>query len=253
MHSRTRKAAAPLAAFAIIALLGGCGVLKTPLDVTPEIRAAVAAPDRSADDRKTDERRHPELLLAFAGVRPGMKVLDIGAGAGYSTEILARGVGARGVVYGQNSPVAMERIKSRFDDRFARFALKNVTKVVRDDVDPVPPQAGPLDMVTIFFFYHDTPALGIDRALLTRRIYAALKPGGVVVVADHAAKAGAGGSVSGTLHRIDEALVKSDFEAAGFRFADDADFLRNPQDPRDAPVFRSPIRIDEFVLKFVKP
>ena len=249
----TIRSAAPLAALAFTILLGGCTLLKPPIDVTPEIRAAIASPDRSAEDRKTDERRNPELLLGFAGVRPGMRVLDIGAGAGYSTEILARGVGARGVVYGQNSQVAMDRIKTRFDDRFARFALRNVVKVVRADEDPVPPEAGALDLVTIFFFYHDTPALGVDRALLTRRIYTALKPGGVVVVADHAAKAGDGVSVSRSLHRIEESVVKSDFEAAGFRYAGDADFLRNPDDPRDKPVFRSPIRIDEFVLKFVKP
>ena len=249
----TIRSAAPLAALAFTILLGGCTLLKPPIEVTPEIRAAIASPDRSAEDRKTDERRNPELLLGFAGVRPGMRVLDIGAGAGYSTEILARGVGARGVVYGQNSQVAMDRIKTRFDDRFAKFALRNVVKVVRADEDPVPPEAGALDLVTIFFFYHDTPALGVDRALLTRRIYAALKPGGVVVVADHAAKAGDGVSVSRSLHRIEESVVKSDFEAAGFRYAGDADFLRNPDDPRDKPVFRSPIRIDEFVLKFVKP
>lgn len=253
MHTTTKTAAASLAGFAVL-LLAGCGVLGPPLNVTPEIRAAVASPDRSEADRKTDERRQPELLLAFAGVRPGMRVLDLGAGAGYSTELLARGVGARGVVYGQNSQEAIDRyIKTRFDERMAKFPLKNVVKVVRADGDPVPPGAAPFDLVTIFFVYHDGPAAGVDRALLTRRIYAALKPGGVVVVADHAAKAGAGGSVSGTLHRIEEALVKSDFEAAGFRYAGDADFLRNPQDPRDAPVFRSPIRVDEFVLKFVKP
>lgn len=245
---------APLAAAFLVLMLGGCGLLKPPIDVTPEIRAAVASPDRSEADRKNDERRHPELLLAFAGVRPGMRVLDLGAGAGYSTELLARGVGASGVVYGQNSQDAIDRyIKTRFDDRMAKFPLKNVVKVVRPDVDPIPPNTAPFDLVTIFFVYHDAPAAGYDRTLLTKRIYDAVKPGGVVVVADHAAVAGAGGSVSGTLHRIDEALVKSDFTAAGFRYAGDADFLRNKDDPRTAPVFRSPIRIDEFVLKFVKP
>ena len=224
------------------------------LDVTPEIRAAVASPDRSEADRKVDERRHPESLLAFAGVRPGMTILDIGAGGGYSTELLARGVGARGRVYGQNSQAAIDRyLKTRFDDRFAKFALKNVVKVVRPDEDPVPPGAGPFDLVTILFFYHDTPAMGVDRALLLKRVFDALKPGGAVVVADHAAKAGDGVKVSGTLHRIEESVVKADFAAAGFRYAGDADFLRNPDDPRDAPVARSPIRIDEFVLKFVRP
>lgn len=238
--------AAPLA-------LAGCETLSS-MSVTPEISAAVAAPDRSEADRKTDERRKPELLLAFAQVRPGMKVLDLGAGAGYSTELLARAVGARGTVYGQNSQAAIDRyLKGRFDERMAKFPLKNVVKVVRPDQDPVPPNAAPFDLVTIFFTYHDTPADNIDRPLLLRRIYESLKPGGVVVVADHAARKGDGTSVSGTLHRIEESVVKSDFEAAGFRYDGSADFLRNSKDPRDAPVFRSPIPVDEFVMRFVRP
>ena len=223
-------------------------------DITPEISAAVAAPDRSAADRKTDERRKPELLLAFAKVRPGMKVLDLGAGAGYSTELLARAVGAGGQVYGQNSQAAIDKyIKGRFDERMAKFPLKNVVKVVRPDQDPVPPGAAPFDLVTIFFTYHDTPADNIDRPLLLRRIYDSLKPGGMVVVADHAARKGDGTSVSGTLHRIEESVVRSDFEAAGFRYAGDAGFMRNPKDPRDAPVFRSPVAVDEFVMRFTRP
>jgi len=237
------------AAVGVLLVLGAC----SHLDVTPEIQAAIASPDRSEADRKTDEKRHPDLLLAFAGVRPGMKILDIGAGAGYSTEILARGVGARGIVYGQNSAEAMERIKTRFDDRFAKFALKNVVKVVRPDDDPLPPEAGSIDMVTIFNYYHDLPWMGVDRARLDKRIYDSLKSGGVVVVADHAAKAGDGVTVSKSLHRIEESVVKADFEAAGFRFSGDADFLRNPDDPRTEPVFRLPIKVDEFVLRFVKP
>ena len=249
MYSKRTTTAALLAAAVLV--LGACA--SSHLEVTPEIHAAIAAPDRSEADRKTDERRHPELLLAFSGVRPGMHVLDLGAGAGYSTEIMARGVGASGVVYGQNSPMAMERIKTAFDDRFAKFALKNVVKVVRPDEDPAPPGAGQFDLVTLFFFYHDTPWMGVDRARLDKSIFDALKPGGVVVVADHAARAGDGISVSKSLHRIEESVVKSDFEAAGFRYAGHADFLRNPDDPRDKPPFRPTIKIDEFVLKFVKP
>jgi len=248
--SPTRTVRARLAVLGLVLAAAACA----PLHITPEIRAAVAAPDRSEADRKTDERRYPEKLLAFSGVRPGMKVLDLGAGAGYSTELLARAVGASGTVYGQNSQKALDGfIKGRFDERFAKFALKNVVKVARPDDDPVPPGAAPFDLVTIFFAYHDTPALGVDRALLLKRCYDALKPGGVMVIADHAAKAGDGVSVSGTLHRIEETVVMKDFAAAGFRHDGYADFLRNPDDPRDKPVFRSPIKVDEFVLRFVKP
>lgn len=249
MSPKTRTCAR-LAALCLSLLAAACAAPR----VTPEIRAAIEAPDRSAADRKTDERRHPEKLLAFAGVRPGMKVLDLGAGAGYSTEILARAVGASGMVYGQNSQEAIDRyLKTRFDDRFARFPLKNVVKVIRPDADPVPAENAPFDLITVFFAYHDMAGAGIDRVMMLKRCYDALKPGGVMVIADHAAQAGTGTSVTRTLHRIDEATVMQDFAAAGFRYDGHADFLRNPDDPRNTHSSRSPVKVDEFVLRFVKP
>jgi predicted methyltransferase len=71
---------------------------------TPDYAALIAAPDRSAADRATDARRDPLPILTFIGAHPGMKVLDMGAGSGYSTELMARAVGPNGVVYGQNAP-----------------------------------------------------------------------------------------------------------------------------------------------------
>ena len=244
-----------LSAVAAAAALAGCaGMAPHAWEVTPEIRAVVASPDRSDADRKTDERRKPEMMLAFAGVKPGMKVLEVGAGAGYSAELLARSVGPRGMVYAHNSPDAIARfIKTRFDERAAKPVMGNVVKLIRDFDDPVPSDVRNLDLATMLFEYHDTPAMGIDRAKMNRRIFDALKPGGNFVVADHAAKAGAGVSVAKTLHRIDEALVRQEVEAAGFKFVAAADFLRNPDDPRDATSSRATMRVDEFVLKFVKP
>jgi len=240
---------------AAVAALAGCvGMGPHAWEVTPEIQAVVASPDRSDADRKTDERRKPEMLLSFAGVTPGMKVLEVGAGSGYSAELLARSVGPRGTVYAHNSREAIERfIKTRFDERAAKPVMGNVVKLIRDFDDPVPGDIRGLDLVTILFEYHDTPAMGIDRAKMNRRIFDALRPGGCLVVADHSAKAGAGVSVSRTLHRIEEALVRQEIEAAGFKFVAAADFLRNPDDPRDATSSRATVRVDEFVLKFVKP
>jgi predicted methyltransferase len=242
-------------AVAAAAALAGCaGMAPHAWEVTPEIRAVVASPDRSDADRKTDERRKPEMMLAFAGVKPGMKVLEVGAGAGYSAELLARSVGPQGVVYAHNSPDAIARfIKTRFDERAAKPVMGNVVKLIRDFDDPVPGDLRNLDLATMLFEYHDTPAMGIDRAKMNRRIFDALKPGGTFVVADHAAKAGAGVSGSKTLHRIEEAVVRQEVEAAGFKFVAAADFLRNPDDPRDATSSRATIRVDAFVLKFVKP
>jgi predicted methyltransferase len=244
-----------LPAIALAAALAACaGMAPQAWEVTPEIRAVVASPDRSDADRKADERRKPEMLLAFAGVRPGMKVLEVGAGAGYSAELLARSVGPRGTVYAQNTPDAIARfIKTRFDERAAKAVMNNVVKLVREFDDPVPGDVRNLDLATMLYEYHDTPAAGVDRARMNRRIFEALKPGGHFVVVDHAAKGGADVGVGKTLHRIDESLVRQEVEAAGFRFVAAAEFLRNPDDPRDATSSRATFRVDAFVLKFVKP
>jgi len=124
---------------------------------------------------------------------------------------------------------------------------------VREYDDPVPPGAAPLDLVTFFFGYHDLAFTDVDRAAMNRRLFDALRPGGVVVVADHSARAGAGTTVVKTLHRIEESVIRRELEAAGFRLVGEGGFLRNPGDPRDTLVFRSPVPVDEFVLKFEKP
>src|SRR3954467_14067772 len=93
----------------------------------------------------------------------------------------------------------------------------------------------------------------VDRAVMNRKMFAALKPGGFLIMADHSAKAGDGVGVAKTLHRIEESALKQEIEAAGFKLVAEADFLRNPQDPRDAKVFQPTVPNDEFVLKYQKP
>ncbi len=218
-----------------------------------DYRAIVASPDRSEADRQTDQRRNPELLLAFTGVRPGMRVLDMGAGGGYSTELIARAVGSGGTVYAQDSQAVSPRAKERFDERARTPAMQNVVRVLRDYDDPVPSGVRDLDRVTFFFAYHDTAFMSVDRAKMNRGLFEALKPGGVLVIADHAAQAGAGVSVAKSLHRIEETTLRREIEAAGFRLVAEAEFLRHPEDPRDSIVFRPKVPVDEFVLKFVRP
>lgn len=247
-----RIAGALLILSALPLILTGCAGM--PAAAAPDYAAVVAAPDRSAADRETDKRRHPERLLAYAGVRPGMRVLDVNSGAGYNTELLARVVGPQGVVYAQDSQGVIDKIvRGRFDARMKTAPVKNVVRVVRDYEDPAPPDVRNLDLVTFFFFYHDTVNLGVDHAKMNRAIYQALKPGGLLVIADHSAKPGDGTSVTRTFHRIDENVVRREVEAAGFQLVGEGGFLRHPEDPRDAPVFKAKIPVDEFVLKFRKP
>ena len=214
--------------------------------------AIIAAPDRADADRQTDQRRDPVKLLAFTGVKTGMTVLDMGAGGGYSTELMARAVGPSGKVYGQDYETGA-RAKERFETRMKTDAMKNVVALARPFDDPLPAEASNLDLITFLFFYHDTTYMAVDRAAMNKKLFVALKPGGFLIIADHSAKPGAGTSVGKTLHRIEESVLRSEVEAAGFKLAASADFLRHPEDPRDERIFQPKVPVDEFVLKFQKP
>ena len=132
-------------------------------------------------------------------------------------------------------------------------AMKNVIALDRPFDDPVPADVSNLDLITFFFFYHDTTYMTVDRAAMNKKLFAALKPGGFLIIADHSAKAGAGTSVGKTLHRIEESTLESEVEAAGFKLVASGRFPPPSRGhPRGAD-FRPKVPVDEFVLKFQKP
>src|SRR3954469_1160143 len=240
--------------FALSMLVGGIGSATAQDSPTPDYQAILASPDRTDADRQTDKRREPGKMLPFTGVKAGMKVLDMEGGAGYSTELLARGVGPDGTVYAQDPAAVIERfVKDKFDIRAQSPAMKNVVHVIRDFDDPVPPDVSGLDLITFFCAARDVTYMRVDRAEMNRKMFAALKPGGFLVIADHSARPGDGITVAKTLHRIEESVLRGEIEAAGFRLVDQGNFLRHPEDPRDAAVFRPQVPVDEFVLKYQKP
>jgi predicted methyltransferase len=242
-----------LARYAALGFFGAMAFMTVGQVLAQDYPAIVAAPDRSDADRQTDKRRDPTKLLAFTGAKPGMKVLDMGAGGGYSTELMARAVGPTGVVYGQDAPNGNERAAAAFAARAKTPAMQNVVHLTRDYADPVPPEATNLDLITFFFAYHDVPCMDVDRAAMNKKMFAALKPGGYLVIADHAANDGVGTTACKTLHRIEESTLRKEIEAAGFKLVAQGDFLRHPEDTRDVLVFKAPTPVDEFVLKFQKP
>ena len=219
----------------------------------PDYTALLAAPDRSANDRDTDKRRDPLPLLQFAGPRPGMKVLDMGAGGGYSTELMARAVAPNGKVYGQNPPDASDKMKAAFAARLELPGMKDAVADAQPFDNPAPPSVNDLDLITFLFFYHDTTYMPVDRVAMDKALFAALKPGGLLVIADHAALPGQGTTVSKTLHRIDEDTLKQEVEAAGFKLVGEGNFWRNSADTKDYPSYKKDVPIDNFVLKFQKP
>jgi predicted methyltransferase len=228
---------------------------KTSIDYA----AIVAAPDRTEADRALDEGRKPAAFLAALRVAPGMQVGELFAGGGYTTELLARAVGPTGKVYAENSKWVLDKFGAKWSERLARPVNANVVREDRELDSPFPPELdGKLDLVVTNANYHDAVWMKVDRTKMNAAVLAALRPGGHYVVADSSAKPGTGLAEVQTLHRIDEATVKSEVEAAGFKLERTDDALRNPADARDwnaSPMAAGPKRgqSDRFILVFVKP
>lgn len=231
-------------------LLAGL-LLALPLQaqkVPDHIAAAVASPERSAKDRERDARDKPAELLAFAGLEPGMKVADVFGGGGYWSEIIARAVGPSGsVTLVNNSPYfnfGQEDLKTRFADGRLKEVKRRVVETANMDLG-----REQFDMVVIYLSYHDIywheeasgwPRIDADRFLT--QLHDALKPGGKLLIVDHAAVAGSGKAAASDLHRIDEAFTKKDIASHGFLLEKAWPGLRNSTDDHTKGVFDDAIR-----------
>ena len=227
-------------------------------EVRGPAQTVVAAADRSDADRALDAGRKPAELLTFLGVAPGMRVADLAAGGGYTTELLARVVGDTGTVYGQNTKFILGFAEKPWSERLAKSVMKHVVRIDTEFDEPLPADVKNLDLVTLVLFYHDAVWMKTDRQRMNKNVFGALKSGGIFGIVDHSAKAGDGLDDVQTLHRIEESIVKTEIEQAGFVLDAEADFLREPGDTRDwsaSPKAAGERRghSDRFVLRFKKP
>ncbi len=258
---------------ALISLLAvaACSASEPPSTVGAEaaepalhIVTAVNDPGRPEVDMLRDAGRHPAEILTFAGVQPGWRVADLGAGSGYYSRILSSAVGTEGEVISENMDWLVESFPATDEAIIALAGERdNVTRLI----SPVPAildgYDNELDAVFMMLIYHDQAWQQddiempdrADRIAMNRLIYNALRPGGVFLVVDHRAEDGTGDTVVGDYHRIDEAFVREEIEAAGFVLAAESDILSNPEDPRTISVFDTSIRgnTDRFVLLYRKP
>lgn len=244
---------------AVAAVLVASPMPAAALQSGDPIGAAVANPARPDADRSRDAVRKPAETLAFAGVRPGMQVMDLVPGGGYYTRILSRAVGDNGHIYAMQPTEAVTAFP-RYGDAIRNMAAEpgygNVEVVIEPaggfDVER------PLDMVFTALNYHDFHAdfMGdADGPKVNAAVFRALKPGGLYVVIDHHAAAGTGLGDVNRLHRIDIEQVKREVLAAGFVLDGQSELLAHPDDPRTANVYDPAIRgrTDQFILKFRKP
>jgi predicted methyltransferase len=220
---------------------------------SPHIRAALASAKRPAEERARDVDRKPAAILAFSGVAEGQRVADFIPGGGYFTRLFSEAVGASGKVYALIPPPGAQREEPPIRAVAARY--ENVEVVQQSFTELRVPE--PCDVIFTAQNYHDLhlARFNLDWAAVNRQIFAALKPGGVYVVVDHSALPGAEIGVVDTLHRIDQAIVRRELEAAGFVYDGESDALRNPADTRALSVFDPAIRgrTDQFVMRFRRP
>lgn len=218
----------------------------------------VVTSERLEHDFKRDELREPGRVLREIGVVAGATVLDIGAGDGYYTEMLSRLVGPEGHVYLQNPAV----IYQRFGDetvvtRLADGRLGNVTRWDHEMTDLQLPEST-VDLAFAHLFYHDLFWINEDMERVNREIWKSLKPGGRLVIIDHAAPAGSGAEHalnSKGIHRIDGSFVEASLEKEGFELTVKSEILRIPNDDRSLPFFSPELRgkkTDRFFYLFKK-
>jgi predicted methyltransferase len=256
-----RRAITVCAALALCGLTGGTWAASSSGDTAENIKAAVNNPARPERDRQRDVNRKPEQVLAFAQVRPGLRIAELEPAGGYFTRILCKAVGSSGHVYAVNfnlhfSPEQMKRMAGRNmgPPPEPKTDCDNITYSVQASTALNLPSD--LDMVWTAENYHDfrIPEFGsADMRTFNQTVFNALKPGGVFIVEDHAAAAGSGARDSATLHRIDPALVKQELESAGFKYVGQSRILHNPNDAHTDMVFKTVDRTDRFLFKFRKP
>lgn len=223
--------------------------------------AAVAHPGRPATDMKRDALDHPAEILRLTGIRPGMHVADVLAGDGYYSELLSYVVGPKGRVYLINNP-PFDEWSDGLSARLADNRLPNVEHRTVD-LNDMHLQPASLDAVVLSKVYHDlywVDAEGknhwptIDVSTVLTQLVRALKPGGVLLLVDHSAKAGTGSTEATRLHRIDEAFAVQDFKSHGLKVVATSDLLRKPEDARDQLSYKGPMlgKTDRFVVVFRK-
>ncbi len=244
-----------------VALVGACsGHTNTgPVVDRVAIATAVDSPDRQADDRKLDAARKPKEMLAFFGIAPGMKLLDLFSAGGWYAELEARVAGPTGEVYAQNPPQYLARWTDKaIVARLAGGRLPTVHRLDRS-VDAMELPKAHFDGAVANDVFHDFYWLSTNVDGVIHQIYDSLKPGGFFAIVDHAAPNGTGDSFArdvGGQHRIDEAFVKQRLLAAGFKLEAESQLLRNPDDDRTKPFFAPEMsgkNTDKFALLFRKP
>jgi predicted methyltransferase len=252
----------PYTALACTVLLGAATLNSTDTHAADIYDAAVQHPGRNDQDLERDQHEHPAEVLRLAKIKPGMRVADVIAGTGYYSELLSYVVGPKGHVLLLNTAAADQWSSTGFNSRLANNRLPNVEHRTID-LEHLDLPDHSLDALILIKVYHDLYWVDTDPKTLRPKMNPSavldqfarvLKPGGVLLIEDHSAKAGTGSADAQRLHRIDEAYTVKDFEKHGFKLVAHSDILRRPDDTRELVSYTPPGlgKTDRFLLVFKK-
>ncbi len=215
------------------------------------IKAAIADPARSPEQKARDANRKPAELLMMSGIKPGQTVVEFASFGQYFTTFLSDIVGPKGKVYMYDLPYTEKRA-GEASRTFVAAHPNSQYQLVDYNTLELPQK---VDEVFMVLYYHDLFINKIDTASLDTRIFNALKPGGTFLVVDHNAKPGSGTTDTPKLHRIDPAVIRKEVTAAGFRLVKESDLLAHASDDHTQLVFAPSLRglTDQTVFVFRKP
>lgn len=220
------------------------------------ITAQLSSLGRDKYDKAKDPGRKPIETMKFYGVKANMTVLDMIAGAGYSSEILSAAVGPGGTVYAQNSHLVTRLIGGAHHNamiaRLKNDRLANVRYIVVDSDDM--PFEESIDIAFWGMNMHDIYNRDGEAATLKflQDVKRALKPGGILAVGDHV---GVAGNDNAELHRIEPKILLDMINKAGFTIEETSDLLGNPDDDHSQSVYADGLRYntDRLIVRARKP
>jgi predicted methyltransferase len=246
-----RKHFGPLVAFFFAAALAQHALAQD--EQVSRMRAALAAPERAADNKARDAARKPIETVQFFGIETGETVVDMIAAGGWFTEVLSAAVGPTGKVYAQNPPFLVQADAERA--LHGRLGNVEAVHVALDQAG----LAGNVDTVVTAQNLHDIYNGYADQAggeaptvAFLRALHDVLKPGGVLGVIDHV---GVAGEDNAALHRMQLQQARDAIVKAGFTIEAESTMLANPRDDHTKNVFDPAIRgqTDQFMIRARKP
>ena len=251
----------------VSAVLSSVSVVGAEIDAAA-VRMVMSEEGRLPDDLARDIRSRPEAVIPLLHITPGATVVDIFGSGGYYSELLAGAVGASGEVWLHNNDGFEAWGINGLRDRFDKRNPGNINRHTRSGIN-LDLGEETMDAAIIVMALHDiyvipkryngeeyvpvgSPA---NAAYFLEQIYTALKPGSRFVVVEHAGDTMMEREEVFDLHRMVEAMARSELESVGFRLVESSAALRNPKDDRSMIVFDSDIKgqTDRFVLSFEKP